>query len=124
MHPRRLVRLNELIQQTVSRIALTLKDPGVGFITITGCDTAPDVSLCKIFYSTLGTVEERESTAAALERAKPYIRSEVAKLENIRRVPQIMFIFDDSAARADRVNRILNTIHNEEKPNASSSSDE
>lgn len=116
MHPRRLVRLNELIQQTVSRLALTLKDPGIGFITITGCDISNDVSVAKIFYSVLGNAEEKEKTAAALDRAKAYIRSEVAKLENIRRVPQIIFMYDAAVERADRVNRLLHTIEGEHQP--------
>ena len=123
MHPRRLVRLNELIQQTVSRIALTLKDPGIGFITITDCDTSADVSLAKIYYSVLGTAEERAATAVALDRAKTHIRSEVAQLENIRRVPQFMFIYDDAVERAARVNQILNTIQTTEGPDDSDPTD-
>jgi ribosome-binding factor A len=116
MHPRRLVRLNELLQQTVSRLALTLKDPGIGFITITGCDISKDVSVARIFYSVLGNADERLKTADALERAKTYIRSEVAKLENIRRVPQLIFVYDEAVERADRVNRILHTIEDEKDP--------
>ncbi len=123
MHPRRLVRLNELIQQTVSRVALTLKDPGIGFITITGCDTSADVSLSKIYYSVLGNTEERAATAVALDRAKPYIRGEVAQLENIRRVPQFVFIYDDAVERAARVNQILNTIQTTEGTNDTNSAD-
>lgn len=114
MHPRRLVRLSELILQTVSQATLQLKDPGIGFVTITGAELSPDVSIAKIYYSVLGTPEERNTTAEALERAKPHIRSEVGKLENLRRVPHIIFIYDHSVERADRVNQILNTIHSEE----------
>src|SRR6185295_1112111 len=105
MHPRRLTRLTELIQQTVSRATLNLKDPGIGFITITGAELSQDVSTAKIFYSVLGTPLEREATAEALERAKPHIRHEVGKLENLRRVPNLIFMFDDSVERADRVNK-------------------
>ncbi len=115
MHPRRLARLTELIQQTVSQSALNLKDPGIGFITITGAEISQDVSTAKIFYSVLGTPAEREATAEALERAKPHIRHEVGKLENLRRVPQLIFVFDESVERADRMNRLLNSIHDEEK---------
>ncbi len=116
MHPRRLIRLNELILQTVSQAALDLKDPGIGFITITGADLSPDVSLARIYYSVLGDPSTREATAEALERAKPHIRHEVSQLENLRRTPQLMFIYDESVARADRVNQLLHTIEVEEKP--------
>jgi len=115
MHPRRLVRLNELILQTVSQATLNLKDPEIGFITITGAELSPDVSLAKIYYSVLGEPSTREATAAALERAKPHIRHEVGQLENLRRVPQLLFIYDESVERADRVNRILHTIHAEQE---------
>ena len=116
MHPRRLIRLNELILQTVSQVVLQLKDPGLGFVTITGAELSPDVSTAKIFFSVLGSDKDKESTAAALERAKPHIRSAVGKLENIRRVPQLIFLYDHSVERADRVNKILNSINNENKP--------
>jgi ribosome-binding factor A len=122
MHPRRLARLNELILQTVSNLALELKDPGIGFITITGAEISPDVSVAKIFYSVLGTEQEKEATATAFERAKSHIRREVGRLENLRRVPQIIFIYDHSVERADRVSRLLNTIHDEEKKNDSGNS--
>ena len=123
MHPRRLVRLNELIHQTVSEAVLHLKDPAIGFLTITGAEISPDVSLAKIFYSVLGTPDEQEKTAEALDRAKPYIRGQVAKLENLRRVPQLLFVYDASVERADRVARILNVIHNEENASDATSSD-
>ena len=113
MHPRRLVRLNELILQTVSKAALNLKDPGIGFITFTGSEVSQDISTAKIYYSVLGTPQEREATAEALERAKPHIRHEVGKLENLRRVPHLIFIYDESVERADRVGRLLNVIREE-----------
>lgn len=115
MHPRRLTRLNELIMQTVSQAVLNLKDPGLGFITITGSHVAPDISVARIFYSVLGTEVEQQATAEALERAKKHIRFEVGKLENLRRVPEIIFVYDDSLVRADRVSRLLKTIENERK---------
>lgn len=114
MHPRRLIRLGELIMQTISSAVPHLKDPELGFITITGAELSPDVSTVKVFYSVLGSEIDKKKTAAALDRAKSHLRSEVGKLENIRRVPHLIFIFDESVERADRVSRILNTI-NEEK---------
>jgi len=115
MHPRRLVRLNELIQQTISQAMLNLKDPEIGFLTITGAETAPDVSLVKVFYSVLGDPAAREKTAEALERAKPHIRHEVSRLENLRRTPQLLFLYDESVQRADRVNQLLHQIEEEHK---------
>jgi ribosome-binding factor A len=114
MHPRRQARFNELITQVVSSLVPTLKDPAMGFLTITGAEISPDVSIVRIFYSVLGSEQEKEGTALALQRAKPYFRRELAKLENMRRVPQLIFVFDESAEKADRVNRILNQINEEQ----------
>lgn len=113
MHPRRAARLNELILQTVSRAALTLKDPGIGFLTFTSAEISPDVSVVRLFYSVLGTAEDRVATKDALERAKKYLRYEIGQLENMRRVPNLVFMYDESVERADRVTRLLNTIQNE-----------
>jgi ribosome-binding factor A len=118
MHPRRLTRLNELIQQAISRAVLDLKDPGLGFVTITGAETAPDVSVTKVFYSVLGENQDRAATAEAFERAKPHLRSQLGKLENLRRLPQLIFMYDNSVERADRVTRLLNTIHVDEPADA------
>ena len=124
MHPRRLARLNELIHQTISKSTLNLKDPGIGFLTITGAQVTADVSLARIYYSVLGSAEEREATAAALERAKPHLRREVGKLENLRKVPQLLFVYDESVERADRVSRLLHSIHDEQdKPRPDDSAD-
>ena len=122
MHPRRLARLNELVLQKVSSAALHLKDPGFGFVTFTAAEVSPDVSLAKIFYSVFGNDEEKASTKEALERAKPHIRSELARLENFRRVPHLLFLYDDGVERADRVNRILHTIEEQNKNGSNNSS--
>lgn len=113
MHPRRLARLNELILQKVSEATLNLKDPGIGFITITGAEITLDVSTAKIFYSVLGTPAERAETAEALERAKPHIRHAVGQLENLRRIPHLVFLYDDSVERSARVSTLLNKIQGE-----------
>lgn len=117
MHPRRQARFNELISQTISSLIPSLKDPALGFLTITGAEVSSDLSVAKVYYSVYGTPQEKESTKTALERAKPFIRREVAKLENMRKVPQLIFIYDDTAEKADRLNQIFNRIHEEEHDN-------
>jgi len=115
MQSRRLTRLNELIQQTVSQLVLKLKDPNIGFLTITGAKVAPDISHAHIYYSVLGSEEDKENTAAALERAKSHVRRQLAHLENLKKVPEIIFVYDQAPERADRVFRLLNTLEQERK---------
>lgn len=115
MHSRRLTRLNELILQTISSLILHLKDSGLGFITVTAADLAPDLSLARIYYSVLGSDDDKKETAQALERAKPHIRRELARLKNLKKIPDLIFVFDESIERADRVYRLLNTLDEERK---------
>src|SRR5438552_17943599 len=119
MHPRRLARLNELILQTVSKLALELKDPGIGFITITAAELTSDLSLARIYYSVFGGQAEKDATAEALARATSHFRREIGHLENLRKVPQLAFLYDHSVERADRVARLLYTIQQENDANQS-----
>lgn len=114
MHPRRLARLNQLILQSVSQSILRLKDPEVGFVTILGAETSPDVSLVRIHYSVLGSDADREKTKQVLERAKSYVKREIGQLENLKRVPNVLFVYDSSTEKADRVSQILQTIHRQD----------
>lgn len=119
MHPRRKARFDELICHTISRLVLTLKDPAMGFVTITGARVTEDVSTARIFYSVFGSNEEKEATKEALERAKPYIRHELAQIEHLRRVPQLVFVYDSTVEEAARVNEILHTLKEEkDKPSS------
>ena len=103
--------------QTVSKLVLEMRDPKMGFVTITGASAAPDLALVKITYSVLGTAEEKTNTAEVFQKAKSFFRRELGQLENLRKVPDIMFIYDAGIEYADRVNRIINKIHIEEGPN-------
>jgi len=101
---------------------LELKDPAIGFVTVTGVEISNDVSMAKVYYSVLGSDKDKEDSKAALERATPYIRHELSQMENMRRVPQVMFIYDKGIERASRVSEILNKledIHNPDTPNDS-----
>jgi ribosome-binding factor A len=113
MMPRRLERLNEFLKQQISAMIPYLKDPGLGFLTITGVDLSPDMSRLRVFYSVLGSDDDRQKTESALQRAKFQIRHELMKLENLRRIPQLEFSYDSTPERADRIQRLLMQIDSE-----------
>jgi ribosome-binding factor A len=114
MSSRRMARVNELLLQEISRFVVERQDPDIGFVTFTGVDTTDDLMEAKVFYSVLGSEEEKERTAAALRALVPELRGSMRHLESLKRIPLFHFIFDDSPARASRVFELLEKIHHEE----------
>ena len=98
------VELTELLGRHV-------KDPGIGFITITGVRLTTDLQLARVQYSSLGDQRARDRTAGALKRATPYLRRQLAARLRLRRVPELAFHFDDSLDRQERIEELLREIH-------------
>src|SRR6266851_965494 len=97
MSLRRQERVTELIHQEISKRIPLLKDPGLGFITVLAVRLTPDFNQAKIYYSVLGTALDRERTHAALQKAAPYLRSQMRSLESLKFPPELTFIQDTSA---------------------------
>jgi ribosome-binding factor A len=111
--PRRLDRINELLLREISRIVLERQHPDVGFVTFTGVDATDDLMEAKVFYSVLGSEEEKERTARALEHIKADIMHAMRKLPSLKHIPHFHFIYDDTPSRAARVHEILGRIQEE-----------
>ena len=99
-------------------------DPGIGFITLTRVQVSPDLSLARVFYTSLGDPKARRETAKALGRATPFLRRQIGGALRLRRVPEIEFRFDESVERQDRIEQILRDLHQEEARRAGSGSGE
>src|SRR5690554_864798 len=90
-------RVAEDIKQEVSNIIATeVKDPRLGMISITDVSVSRDLSWAKVFFSQLGTEEDKKRTLEGLDRAKGFVRSELAKRLRVRHTPEIIFEFDPS----------------------------
>jgi ribosome-binding factor A len=113
MSRRRQERVTELIQQEISKRIPFLKDPGLGFITVLAVRLTPDFNQAKVYYSVLGSAEERERTHAALDRARGYFRAQLRSLENLKFPPEIIFVQDNSAEEAQRVLDTLSQLAHE-----------
>ena len=101
-------RLAERIQHIVAEmLELRIKDPRLGFITITDVRVTPDLREASIFYTVLGDVEEQTATAAALASASGVIRSEVGKQTGIKFTPSLEFIPDAIPDNARHVEELL-----------------
>ncbi len=111
----RIRKIQEFIKQEVSRIILQeLKDPRLGFVTVTDVRITGDLREATVYVSLFGRDEEKKNTLAALAKANGFIRSEVGKRLGIRYSPQIGFKEDQSLDYGMKIEKILHTIDNGE----------
>jgi ribosome-binding factor A len=105
----RLLRINESIRETLSSVitAEGLKDPRVGFVTVTGVETTPDLRHAKVYVSVLGKATERERTMAALERSHGFLQARINESVHMKRTPQLEFVYDESIDRGQRIEKLL-----------------
>jgi len=113
MGRRRQERVTELLHQEISKHVMRLQDPGVGLITILGVRLSPDFNQARVFYSVLGSQDEKERAQRVLDKCKSFIRGQLGKLESLKFPPELTFIFDSSAEEAQNVLGILNNLEKE-----------
>ncbi len=106
-------RVNDSLREAIADEVSRLKDPGLGFITITGVDTAPDLRAARVFYSVLGDADQLEATAAALRRAKPRIRGALGDRVRLKYLPDLIFEFDEVIERGLRMEELLRRLGEE-----------
>lgn len=87
-----------------------VKDPGIGFITITHVKVSADLQVARAYYTLLGAPAQRVATAKALERATPYLRRQIAGRLQLRRAPELAFQFDETIERQQRIEALLQEI--------------
>jgi ribosome-binding factor A len=110
-------RLKGLLQAEISDIIRNdVKDPRVGFASITSVEVSNDLRHVKVFVSVLGEPSEKEATLVALGRAAGFIRTEVGKRISLRHTPEIIFRLDNSIEHGTHINAILRKLQTEEHP--------
>jgi ribosome-binding factor A len=109
-------RVGDLIKEEVASILLhgELKDPRIGFVTITHVKMTPDLRDAKIYFSQLGTEEEKKESCAGLNSASGYIRRVLAKRLRLRSIPKVTFFYDETLEYSDRIGQVLHGIKREE----------
>jgi ribosome-binding factor A len=106
----RLRRINEAMREVLSgAITSELKDPRVGFVTVTAVETSPDLRHARVFVSVLGNPGERRRTMQALDNAHGFLQRRVGSELRIKNTPQIHFIYDDTAERGMRISELLDS---------------
>ncbi len=112
MQGSRPARIGEEIRQELSELLMReVKDPGIGFITITYVKVSPDLQVARAYYTLIGDENARKQTARALERATPFLRRQIAGRLRLRRAPELTFQFDESVEREQRIEALLQEIH-------------
>jgi len=111
----RMRKVNELIRVVVADAVVDLKDPRIGFLTITGAETSPDLRHAVIYYSVLGTDQEKSDTADALQHASPRIQRAIGSETKLRYTPKLQFRVDPSIDEGLRISRILAEMAEEEE---------
>jgi ribosome-binding factor A len=105
-------RLGEQIRQEASEVlARDVHDPGVGFVTLTRVHVTADLQIARIYYTSLGDAAARTATERALRRVTPFMRRQLGGRLQLRRVPELEFVFDRSVAHQARVEQLLQEIH-------------
>ena len=99
--------LREILAQEIQR----LKDPRLGFVTVTGVRVTADLRKARVSYTVLGKARDHKATRAALRSAAPRLRSVVGKEIRMKVTPELEFEEDDAVSRADRIDELLERIH-------------
>jgi len=108
--------MSDLIKGEISRLLLReVRDPRVGFVTITGATVSPDLKNVRVFVSILGETRTREESLKALNSAAGYFKRTLFRTLGLRFAPTIQFQLDESLDRGDRIERVLREIHDSER---------
>jgi len=105
-------RLAEQIRIEISEmIARELKDPRIGFATVTRIELSADLHHARVLVSVLGTVEEQAATIAGLTSAAGFVRHEIGRRLALRRVPELTFVLDHGAEESEKIELLLQKFH-------------
>ena len=104
----RMRRVNAAVREVLSsHIAGQLKDPRIGFVTLTSVETSPDLRHARVFVSVLGDESERANTLSGLASAHGLLQQAIARELRMKRTPTLQFVFDESIDRGMRISELL-----------------
>ncbi len=112
----RINRVGEQMKKELGDIiGRKIKDPRIGFVTVTDVEVTGDLQQAKVFISVLGDEEQKENTLKALAKAKGFIRTEIGQRIRLRKTPEISFEFDPSLEYGNRIDTLLHQVHNNDE---------
>jgi ribosome-binding factor A len=106
----RMRRVNEAIRETLAEAIGELKDPRIGFVTVTGVETSSDLRQAKVFVSVLGNERKRENTLQGLESAHGALQLRLATELRMKRTPLLTFEYDPTVAEGVRMSQLIDEL--------------
>lgn len=106
----RMRRVNEAVKEVLGLAIGELQDPRIGFVTVTGVDTSPDLRHAKVFVSVLGNEQRREQSLAGLAAAHGILQARVARAVRMKRTPQLAFEYDPTVERGVRMTQLIDEL--------------
>jgi ribosome-binding factor A len=106
----RMRRVNEAVREVLSESIPTLKDPRIGFVTVTGVDTSRDLRQATVHVSVLGSERKRDATIAALQSSHGVLQGRINSELHLKRTPQLTFQYDPTIERGVRLSRLIDEL--------------
>jgi ribosome-binding factor A len=108
---RRTERLGEDIREEIARMIAQLKDPRIGFVTVTRVEIGTDLRHARVFVGVLGGAADREKTLTGLKQAAGFMRRGLGQKLRLRHTPELSFVYDEGLEAHDRIARLLAEVH-------------
>ncbi len=106
----RMRRVDEAVRAVVSETIPTLKDPRIGFVTVTGVETTSDLAQATVWLSVFGGDRRRRATLDALESARGVLQARINDELHLRRTPQLVFAYDQSVEHGVRMTKLIDEL--------------
>lgn len=106
----RMRRVNEAVREVVSAHTGELKDPRIGFVTVTSVDTSPDLRHARVYVSVLGDQSERDQAIEGLNSSRGVLQAKVNEELHMKRTPTLSFVYDPSVEQGMRVSRLIDEV--------------
>ena len=103
-------RVNAAVQEVLAEAVGELRDPRIGFVTVTAVKTSADLRQAQVFVSVLGSQKKREQTLEGLEAAHGVLQGRIARELRMKRTPQLTFQYDDSVERGVRMSHLIDEL--------------
>ena len=116
MPSERMRRVNEALKEVLSEGIGSLKDPRIGFVTVTGVDTSPDLRQATVYVSVLGGKRKREASLAGLQSSHGVLQGRVNRELRLKRTPQLTFEYDPTIERGVRLSRLIDELAPDHHP--------
>lgn len=111
----RMEKVQKLARRVLGEAIQELKDPRIGFVTVTSVRITPDLRHARVRVSVLGTEEEQTETMAGLNSAKPHLRGELGRQVRMKYLPELAFELDHQAEDAEHLEELIRKIHQEDR---------